>query len=416
MKRAAERTKPAPETGEARGPRGSSGRRLLVVEEISDADIATAAFTRAGIHPVAAQSASEASRLVAQQQFDAVLLNLRSNAAEGLHFLRTLRERAPQTPVIVVAGDGNAERAARAAHGGGDHYVVRSLDVSELIGTVKRGLEGRQAAAESQAAVDEAPVVEGFEGVVGHSPKMREVHRMVSIVAPTDATVLLMGETGTGKELLARSVHRQSRRANGPWIVMHCGAIPETLLETEIFGHEKGAFTNAIAAKPGRFERAEGGSIFLDEVGDMSLAMQVKFLRVLQERTLERVGGVRSIKVDCRVIAATNRDLRRMVREGIFRADLYYRLAVVPLTLPSLRERPEDLPALVQHFLHKYRRQTGKALRGFAPSAMEQLRRHPWPGNVRELEYCIERAVLLAPGEIITADDIHLDDTPLLDV
>jgi DNA-binding NtrC family response regulator len=291
-------------------------------------------------------------------------------------------------------------------------YLVKPFELANLVDTVNRALERRRLIKENHDLHADLTRTYRIDGVVGRSPAMREVYRMASIVAPTDATVLIQGETGTGKELVARSIHAQSRRANGPLVVMHCGAVPESLLETEVFGHEKGAFTGAIGSRPGRFERAEGGTIFLDEIADMSTLLQVKLLRVLQERVVERVGGTKSIAVDCRVIAATNRDLYRMVQRGEFREDLYYRLSVVPLELPPLRDRLEDLPMLAQHFLRKFRKEHGKPVRALSPVAMRTLQRHAWPGNVRELESCIRRAVILSEGEELTAADIWIAGQP----
>jgi transcriptional regulator with GAF, ATPase, and Fis domain len=242
---------------------------------------------------------------------------------------------------------------------------------------------------------------------IGCSPAWREAVRVAELAAQTDASVLICGETGTGKEVLARFIHCRSRRAGGPFVAVNCGAIPESLLETELFGHEKGAFTGAVGARVGKFEAADGGTVFLDEVGDMSPAMQVKLLRVLQERTFERVGGNRPVRVDVRIIAATNRDLRQLVREGRFRADLFYRISVVPVWLPPLRERPEDIPLLARHFLEKHRARYGKAVTGFTPQAMRRMRSYPWPGNVRELEHAVMRALVLCDGEGVIDIDVH---------
>ena len=247
---------------------------------------------------------------------------------------------------------------------------------------------------------------DSYGEIVGRSPVFAGALRVARLVAPTDATVLIYGETGTGKEVLARHIHQMSRRA-GRFVAINCGAIPESLLETELFGHEKGAFTGAVGARVGKFEAADGGTVFLDEVGDMSPAMQVKLLRVLQERTFERVGSTRPIRVDVRVIAATNKDLRRLVREGRFREDLFYRLSVVPIELPPLRERPEDIPLLAQHFLEKHRARYGKQAEGFTPRAMRRMQRYPWPGNVRELENVVLRCLALLDGATVI-DECHL--------
>jgi len=323
--------------------------------------------------------------------------------------LAEVRAWVPDVPVVVALASPTVPEVVAAVRAGAAD-VVSGTEALESALTRIRDLVERSGQRDERARwqADLARAYR-FDGVVGTSPAMLEVLRVASIVAPTDATVLLTGESGTGKELVARSIHLQSRRASGPLVVLHCGAVPETLLETELFGHEKGAYTHAVGARPGKFEQAQGGTLFLDEVGDMSPRMQVKLLRVLQERVVERVGGNRPVRVDCRIVAATNRDLRQMVREGTFREDLYYRLNVVSLHLPPLRERLEDLPLLVDFFVQKYRRQTGKPVRGFTEAALRKLREHPWPGNVRELEAVVHRAVILAQGEWVDAGDVVVD-------
>ena len=245
-----------------------------------------------------------------------------------------------------------------------------------------------------------------MDGISGDSPRMQQVYRVVGQVAPSRATVLMTGESGTGKELVAAALHERSERAHGPFIKLHCAALAETLLESELFGHERGAFTGAVARRDGRFQLADGGTLFLDEIGEISPAIQVKLLRFLQERELERVGGTQTIKVDVRVIAATNRDLTEEVKSGRFREDLYYRLNVVSIDMPSLRARPSDIPLLVTHFLRKYAEENGKAIGGFSPAAHEVLTSYEWPGNVRELENAVERAVVLTRGDLVDVDHL----------
>ncbi len=320
-----------------------------------------------------------------------------------------VRARLPDVPVVVALPSPTVSQVVAAVRAGAADVVSGSEGIETALARIRQLARVRDEQDERARWQADLARAYRFDGVVGSSPAMHEVLRVASIVAPTDATVLLTGESGTGKELVARSIHLQSRRASGPLVVLHCGAVPETLLETELFGHEKGAYTHAVGARPGKFEQAHGGTLFLDEVGDMSPRMQVKLLRVLQERVVERVGGNRPIRVDCRIVAATNRDLRQMVREGTFREDLYYRLNVVSLHLPPLRERLEDLPLLVDFFLQKYRRQTGKPVRGFTEAALHKLRQHPWPGNVRELEAAVHRAVILAQGEWVDAADVVVD-------
>ncbi len=320
-----------------------------------------------------------------------------------------LRAALPDVPVVVALPAPTVAEVVAAVRAGAAEVVAGSEGLSTAVGRVWELVRARAARREQAIWQAELAAAYRFDGVVGTSPAMREVLRVASIVAPTDATVLLTGESGTGKELVARSIHLQSRRASGPLVVLHCGAVPETLLETELFGHEKGAYTHAVGSRPGKFEQAEGGTLFLDEVGDMSPRMQVKLLRVLQDRVVERVGGNRPVRVDCRIVAATNRDLKQMVRDGTFREDLYYRLNVVSLHLPPLRDRMEDVPLLVDFFVQKYRRRTGKPVRGFTEAALQRLRAHTWPGNVRELEAVVHRAVILAQGEWVDAGDVVVD-------
>jgi DNA-binding NtrC family response regulator len=385
-------------------------RRILVIDdEAYVRDLMMEVFTREGFLVKTASDGETGLDLACTGTFDLILLDLKLPKINGLTLLRSIMERDPDTIVVVITAYGSIETAIQAMKLGAYDYVTKPFEIDQLLLIVNRALERGNLIKENRYLHEELARNYKFDGIIGKSPKMQEVLKIASTVAPTDATVLIYGETGTGKELLARSIHYQSPRANGPFVVMNCGAIPETLLETELFGHEKGAFTNALTARAGKFERAEGGTIFLDEIGDMSLAMQVKLLRVLQEKTIERVGGSRPIRVNVRIIAATHKDLKAAIREGKFREDLYYRLAVVPLELPPLRERREDIPALAQYFLKKYREQLGKDVRNISPLAMRKLRSYHWPGNVRELEYCIERAVILANGPTIGVEELWLD-------
>lgn len=345
-------------------------------------------------------------------RYDLVLLDLKLPKMDGLSVLKAISEFDPDALVILITAFSTIDTAIQAIKLGAYDYVGKPFRPEELMIVVNQALERNRLVRENRALQQELMRTFKFEGIVGESSKMREVLKMAAAVAPTDATVLIYGETGTGKELLARSIHYQSPRAQGPFVVVNCGAIPETLLETELFGHEKGAFTSAVTSRVGRFERAQDGTIFLDEIGDMSPAMQVKLLRVLQEKVIERVGGSKPIDVNARVIAATHQDLRKAIGEGQFREDLYYRLAVVPMELPPLRDRKEDIQALANHFLNKYAVAFGKRIRGLTPMAMKKLRSHQWPGNVRELEYTMQRAVILATGELIGAEEIWLDEQP----
>jgi len=343
-------------------------------------------------------------------RYDLVLLDLKLPKLDGMSVLRGIMEHDTDALVIIITAFSTIDTAIEAIKLGAYHYVGKPFRPEELIIVVNQALERGRLVKENRKLQQELMHTFKFEGIVGDSPRMHSVLQLAAAVAPTDATVLIYGETGTGKELLARSIHFQSTRAAGPFVVVNCGAIPETLLETELFGHEKGAFTSAITSRVGRFERAQDGTIFLDEIGDMSVAMQVKLLRVLAERVIERVGGSKPIDVNARVIAATNKDLKKTIGEGQFREDLYYRLAVMPVELPPLRERKEDIQALAYHFLNKYAVAFGKRIKGFTPAAMKKLRSHQWPGNVRELEYAVQRVVILATKELIDVEEIWLDE------
>lgn len=343
-------------------------------------------------------------------RFDLVLLDLKLPKLDGMSVLRGIMEHDPDALVIIITAFSTIDTAIEAIKLGAYHYVGKPFRPEELMIVVNQAFERGRLVKENRKLQQELMRTFKFEGIVGDSPRMHGVLQLAAAVAPTDATVLIYGETGTGKELLARSIHFQSTRAAGPFVVVNCGAIPETLLETELFGHEKGAFTSAITSRVGRFERAQDGTIFLDEIGDMSVAMQVKLLRVLAERVIERVGGSKPIDVNARVVAATNKDLKKAIGEGQFREDLYYRLAVMPVELPPLRERKEDIQALAYHFLNKYAVAFGKRIKGFTPAAMKKLRSHQWPGNVRELEYAVQRVVILATKELIDVEEIWLDE------
>ncbi len=389
------------------------GHRVLVVDDEEPIrGLVRQILEREGFEVETASDGAMGLEKATSGEFDLILLDVRIPKKDGMTVLREIREVDPDAVVMIITAYASIDQALEALRAGAYDYIPKPFKKDELLVRVRRALDYERLRAENRRLQEELRQAFKFEGIVGTSPKMQEVLRIAAAVAPTDATVLIYGETGTGKEILARSIHYQSHRAQGPFVAINCGAIPETLLETELFGHEKGAYTGAVTSRVGKFEAASGGTIFLDEVGDMSPAMQVKLLRVLQEKTIERVGGTRPIKVDVRVIAATNRDLRQAIREGSFREDLFYRLSVVPIHLPPLRERPEDIPILAQHFLERACARYRKTIRGFTPQAQRKLRRYSWPGNVRELEFCIERAVILCTGEEITAQDLWLGEEP----
>jgi DNA-binding NtrC family response regulator len=348
-------------------------------------------------------------KLFSQETFDLVLTDFKLPGMTGLEFLQAIRRISAEIPVVMMTAYGNVETAVEAMKNGANNYVLKPFSLEEIKLVVRKELDVRQLRAENRTLREELGKRYEYPNIVAKSTKMQEVLAAVERVAQTNSTVLIGGESGVGKELVARAIHQRSRRASGPFVKINCTAIPENLLESELFGYEKGAFTGATASKPGKFELADKGSLFLDEIGDVPSATQAKLLRVLQEREFERLGGTRTIKVDVRLIAATNRDLRAALEEGTFREDLYYRLNVVPIDVPPLREHKEDIPDLAAHFLAKYRKESAKNILGVTPQAQQLLMNFHWPGNVRELENIIERAATFAKGERIEAADIHLD-------
>jgi len=320
--------------------------------------------------------------------------------------LLRIKQANPATPVIMMTAYGSIDSAVKALQAGAADYLTKPLDSNELLVKVQKALRYHQLEEENVLYREQLGIRFDFSRIIGKSAKMRELFDMLATVAPAEATVLLLGESGTGKEIIANAIHQNSPRKERPYVKVNCAALPETLLESELFGHEKGAFTGAIEKKKGRFERADGGTIFLDEIGEMSLTTQTKILRVLQEREFEQVGGTKTIKVDVRIIAATNKNLEEEVKKGKFREDLYYRINVVPLIIPPLRERAEDVPLLAEHFLRLYGEKNKRMLKGFADGVLDALIRYEWPGNVRELENIVERTVIMSRGDTITFADL----------
>ena len=351
-----------------------------------------------------ADDGAGAVEAVRERPFDLVLMDIRMLRVSGIEALEAIRRHNPAIPVILMTAYSSVETAVDALKKGAYDYLTKPLDFDKLRVTVERAMEHLRLKAENRQLRERIDGHFDPQNIVGTGPAMTRLLATVSQVAPTEATVLIQGESGTGKELVANAIHFNSHRRDGPFVKLNCAAITETLLESELFGHEKGAFTGADRRKEGRFKAADGGTFLLDEVGEMSLTMQAKLLRVIQEREVTRVGGDAPVPVDVRLISATNRDLAERVREGAFREDLYYRLNVIHLTLPPLRERREDIPLLASHFLGMLAEKHGKAVKGFSPDVMDQLIRAPWPGNVRELANAIERAVVLARGGYI--DDL----------
>ena len=351
-----------------------------------------------------------ARRLRGSGRFLAVITDLKLPGADGHEVLAAAREADPHLPVIVMTAYGTIADAVGAMKAGAFDFLAKPVDPDHLLLLLRRAVERRALLEENLLLREEFAERLGFPRIIGESPALVEASRRVQKVAATDATLLLLGESGTGKELFARAAHHLSPRRDAPFVAINCAAIPETLLEGELFGHEKGAFTGAVAARQGRIELADRGTLFLDEIGELGGGVQAKLLRVLQERSFERVGGSRTITVNLRIVAATNRELEREVARGRFRQDLYFRLAVVTVTVPSLRERAADIPALAAFFLEKYRRELGRERLELAPEALERLCSHPWPGNVRQLANCMERAAILAEGDRIEPQHLGLGD------
>jgi DNA-binding NtrC family response regulator len=359
-----------------------------------------------------AQDAESALRLLRQEKIDLVLTDLRLPGMDGLEFLQAVKRANAHFPVIMMTAYGTVETAVDAMKAGASDYVLKPFSMEEITLLVQKELDIHRLREENLSLREALGKRFEFRNIVAKSPGMQEVLATVERVGPANSTVLLGGESGVGKDLIARAIHQHSRRASGPFVKINCTAIPENLLESELFGYEKGAFTGAVSSKPGKFELADKGTIFLDEIGDVPTAIQVKLLRVLQEREFERLGGTRTLKVDVRVVAATNQDLRAALEQGTFREDLYYRLNVVPISIPPLREHKEDIPYLVDHFIERFARESGKPIQGVTPAALKMLMDFHWPGNVRELENILERAVALSTGTVIDAGDIRLDLSP----
>jgi DNA-binding NtrC family response regulator len=384
---------------------GSSAKLLIVDDELSVRDSLGKWFHEEGYEVSTAESANEALTLMAQQRWDAALLDIKMRGTDGIELQRRMHEIDPDLMVIMMTGYASVETAVAALKNGAYDYVTKPLDPDEIAHLVKNALSHKHAEQENIRLRETVAEVARPEEMVGQSVAMKKVFDAVETVGPTDATVLITGESGTGKELVARAVHQASPRRFHPLVVIHCGALTETLLESELFGHEKGAFTGAQYRKKGKFEIAEGGTVFLDEIGDISLKTQTDLLRVLQEHEIVRVGGNQSLKVDFRCVAATNKDLEKLIEEGKFRPDLFYRLNVFRIEMPPLRDRSDDIPLLVNHFVRKFSLQMNKKINRVSPAAMSLLQQQPWTGNVRELENAVERAMVVAQEPEIREQD-----------
>jgi two-component system response regulator PilR (NtrC family) len=376
---------------------------LIVDDEQSMRDFLSILFYREGCAVTAAPNAEAALAAVAEKDFDAVISDVKMPGMDGLALLAELKSRQPDLPVIMVTAFASPDDAVLAMRNGAFDYLAKPFNVDELRKVVRAALAKRKADA---AAAD--PAAGGLPGIIGSSAEMLKIFDLIRRVAPTPASVLITGESGTGKELIAKAVHDLSKAAANPFVAINCSAIPESLLESELFGHVKGAFTGAVADKPGLFEQAHTGTVFLDEIGELTLPIQTKLLRVLQERQIMPVGSAKTKQVDVRIVAATNRNLEEEVMEKRFREDLFYRLAVVPVRLPPLRERKGDVPLLVEHFLKKYARLMGREPQSLSSYGMEVLMNYSFPGNVRELENIIERGVALESSSIILPESLIL--------
>ncbi len=384
--------------------RAAAPTLLVVDDEPSNLESLERIFAREGLTVVIAPDGKEGLELLRKRRIDVCLTDLMMPGVSGVDLLKAARQISPETEVVLMTAYGTVEAAVEAMREGAYDFITKPLKRANVVRVVDKALERHTLVVENRTLRAQLEATRR-RAIVGQSLAMRRTMEVVTQAAPSQATVLLLGESGTGKELLARQLHELSPRAARPFVPVNCAAIPESILEAELFGYEKGAFTGATARRDGRFTHADGGTLFLDEIGDIPLAVQVKLLRVLQEGEIERLGG-KSQRIDIRLVAATNRDLKRAVAEGRFREDLYYRLNVIAVNVPPLRDRRDDVPLLADHFLSRFREKNGKAISGFTRAALDALAAHHWPGNVRELENAIERAVVLCKGNVIDVTDL----------
>lgn len=382
-------------------------KRILVAEdEKAVRDTMVDLLSEAGFEVQGAKDGEEALQMVHENSFNIVITDLKMPGADGIQVLEEVKKIDRETIVIICTGFATVDTAVKAMKLGAFDYITKPIKLDEIKLVIGRALEYQKLKTENAFLQGQLKAKYRFANLIGDSDKMQQVFQLIEKIASTNSTVLICGESGTGKELVARAIHYNSDRRDQPMVPVNCGAIPEDLLESELFGYEKGAFTGALKTRIGRFELAHGGTIFLDEIGDMSPGLQVKILRILQEHEFERVGGIKSIKVDIRVIAATHRDLELAVKQGRFREDLYYRLNVIPLVIPPLRERKEDIPLLVRYFIEKFNAEKKRAVKGISNEALHCFNQYNWPGNVRELENLIERLVILKEEGIIEREDL----------
>jgi two-component system response regulator PilR (NtrC family) len=377
---------------------------LIVDDEEVLQDVLTVLLRKEGLSTVSALSGEEGLEVLEREEVDLVLLDLMLPGMHGMEVLREIRRRWPELVVVVITAYSSIETAIEAMREGAFHYIPKPFKNEEVLLTIHKGLDQRRLTTENRSLREQLRQRYGFDNIIGKSKPMQQVYELIQLAAPSKSNILILGESGTGKELVAKAIHHHSRRAGGPFITVNSGSMPADLLESNLFGHLRGAFTGAVASKKGLFELANGGSIFFDEIGNIPIDTQSKLLRVIQEKEFMRLGGIDTIKVDVRIVAATNADLEVAVQQGTFREDLFYRMNVITVTLPPLRKRTEDVPLLASHFLAHYARENEKALREISPEAMEALLDYHWPGNVRELENVIERAVVLSTGEVLGVD------------
>jgi len=363
-------------------------------------------LTQNGFAPTLATDGEEAEKLFAAEEFDVVLTDIMMPKMDGLELLGRIKEKDPDIPVIIITGSGDDQIQSKAWDQGAFLYVTKPIDYNFLNLAIRQAADKLSLVRQNRRLSELVEKTLSFEGIIGSSGRMQEVFSLIAKVASSNASILIQGESGTGKELIARAIHFNSPRKEESFRVVNCAAIPRELMESELFGHMRGSFTGAIADKKGKFELANKGTIFLDEIGDLDISLQAKILRALQEREFERVGGAQPIRVNIRLIAATHKDLARAMQDGSFREDLFYRLSVIPLRIPPLRERKEDIPYLAEHFLKKYSQENAKSIRGLSPEAVKVLWAYDWPGNVRELENCMERAVVMAEFDRIQPSDL----------
>ncbi len=383
-----------------------SAEILIVDDDTAHRRMLEAVLTGEGYAVAHAADGMAAVEAVSERFYDLILMDIRMSRMDGISALHRVKGISPAIPVIMMTAYADVDTAVEALKSGAFDYLTKPLDIEELKILVGKAMRFRRLEEENHLLRERLDTRFDFANIVGGSPPMKRLFETISLVAPSDATVLIAGESGTGKELIANAIHQNSPRKERPFIKVNCAALPEPLLESELFGHEKGAFTGAIQKKQGRFRRAHTGSIFLDEIAETAPSTQVKLLRVLQEQAFEPLGSSETVKVDIRVIAATNRDMAEEIQSGRFREDLFYRLNVVALTLPPLRERREDILPLAEHFLRRYAEKNRRLIQRFTPKGADLLMRHPWPGNVRELENAVERAVILCRGDAIAPEDL----------